>query len=94
MSGYLPNGQEGGRREPYPAEKVADKDHEHPPGHIVPGIERLEGMGLAIAVQHDVVLDLLKHLGRWQLIVRRDLAFKVLRPGLVDLEVRAWDGLA
>ena len=73
---------------------MADEDHEHTSGNIGAAVQRFEGVRLAIAIQHDVVLDLLESLGRGQLVGRQDLALKVLGLGLIDFKVCARYGLS
>lgn len=73
-------------RKTYAAEKVSDKDDEHSSGLVVAHIKALERPRLAMAVQHDVVFNHLLDVGRRQLVVRRQLAIKVLRLGLVDVD--------
>lgn len=75
-----------GRGITHTAEEVADKDDEDATGDVVPGVEALERMRLAIAVQHDVVLYLVDDLARRQLPRRGDIALKVLRLRRVDLD--------
>lgn len=81
-------GRGGGHLITHAAEKVPDKDDEHPPGHVGPHVQALERPRLAVLVQHNVVLNHLLDLGRRQLVVGLQLAVKVLRPRLVDLERR------
>lgn len=73
-------------RKTYAAEEVPDKDDKHSSGLVVAHIKALERSRLAMTVQHDVIFNHLLDIGRWQLVVRRQLAVKVLRLGLVDVD--------
>lgn len=59
------------------------KDHEHPPGRVAPRVQALEGVRLAMAVQHDVVLDLVYRLDGGDLVVGQDLALEVWRVHVI-----------
>lgn len=68
----------------YAAEEVADEDDEHPSRNVLPCVEALEGMRLAVAVEHDVFLNLLERLDRGEFVVGGELPLEVLRLCLVD----------
>ena len=69
----------------YAAEEVTDKNDKHSSCNILSIIQALEGVRLAMLVQHDVVLDILDRRVRWQLVCRRKFTSKVLGFGLVDV---------
>lgn len=81
--------EEEEEEEAYTAEEVAHKDDQHPARDIAPRIQALEGMRLAVPVQHDVVLDLAYRLGRRQLVVGQHLALEVARVLIVDIRLDA-----
>ena len=70
----------------YAAEKVADKKHQHTPGDVGAVVQALKGMCLAIAIEKNIVLNLGQRLVSRQVVVCSQVALKVLRFRLVDLD--------
>lgn len=65
---------------------MSHKDDKHAARDVVAAVQTLEGVGFALSVQDDIVFDLLEHFSGRQLMVGEDLAFKVLRFVLLDVE--------
>lgn len=71
---------------------MSHKYDEHSTRNVVASVQALESMCLAVSVEHDVVFNLLEGLDRGEFVVGGELAFKVLRLRLVDLERRRGSG--
>lgn len=69
----------------YTTVKMPNKHKQHPPRHMPPRVQRPKRVRLSIAVQHNVVVNLLQRRQRRKGVVRRDVFGKVEGVGRVNV---------